>query len=180
MRQRILDGFDDGFVQFGILSLHLDADLLAKLGRQVTHDTRELRPYIADPAASASFITHSCSSVVIRFSRWAVFVKLASSNRLVCRTILVSRKHQFTHARHEFVQQAHIYHELCCRWRRQPPSPALRPSRQPARRDRRSHVAFDREAWEELGGGKATAAVGRDTGGFALTGATLGVASCGP
>ena len=48
MRKRILDGFDDGLVEFGLLAFHLDVYLLAATERDIAHGARELCPDIAD------------------------------------------------------------------------------------------------------------------------------------
>lgn len=48
MRQRILDGFDDGLVEFGLLALHRDAHLFATAQRHVAHRPGKLAPNVAD------------------------------------------------------------------------------------------------------------------------------------
>ena len=48
MGQRVLDGLDDGFVEFGLFAFHLDVDLLAAAEGNVAHGAGELTPNIAN------------------------------------------------------------------------------------------------------------------------------------
>src|SRR5260370_28918006 len=48
MGEWVLDRLDDGFVQFRLFALHLDAHFLAAAERHVTHGSRELAPDVSD------------------------------------------------------------------------------------------------------------------------------------
>jgi hypothetical protein len=69
VHQRIFDGLDDCPVEFCLSSIHLELDLLAE-GNAMSRTTRGSLFHTTPMGCMRVFITPSCNSVVIRFSRW--------------------------------------------------------------------------------------------------------------
>ena len=107
VRQRVLDRLDDRLIEFRLLPLHLDPHFFAAAQRQVAHLRGNLLQMFPIGCMRV-FITPSCSSVVIRFSRWLVASKLASSVVAELQD-LIARQHQFADQVHQPVEQAHFH-----------------------------------------------------------------------
>ena len=77
VRERVLDRLDDRLVEFGLLALHFQAHFLAAGDGQVAHHARKAFQMLPIGCMRV-FMTPSCSSVVIRLSRWVVLRKVVS------------------------------------------------------------------------------------------------------
>ena len=108
MGQGIFDGFDDGPVQFGVLALHLEPDLLAAAESQIPHRAGKFAPDVAD-RLHAGF-----HDFFLQFGGDEIH---ALGNRLKSGVLqavgklqqLVARQHQFAHQIHQPVQQGHAH-----------------------------------------------------------------------
>ena len=106
MRERILDRLDDRLVELGLLALHLDATCLPQVSAR-SRTTRGSFFQTLPIGCMRVFMTPSCSSVVIRFSRCDVAEKLVVVQRRQLQD-LVARQHQLADQVHQLVEQADV------------------------------------------------------------------------
>ena len=70
VHQRVLDGLDDGPVEFRLRAIHLQAGSACRAQTAMSRTTRGSLFHTTPMGCMRVFITPSCNSVVIRFSRW--------------------------------------------------------------------------------------------------------------
>jgi hypothetical protein len=107
MGERILDGFENGFVQLCILALHLHLHPLAARKRQIAHHARKSSPDIFDrlhPRLHHAFLQLG------RDQAQTLRGVQESGILLRCTELqyLVASQNQFAHEVHQFVQLPHI------------------------------------------------------------------------
>src|SRR5208282_332347 len=103
MGERILDGLDDGLVEFGLFALHLDAHFLAATESDVAHGSGKLAPDVSDGlhAGLHDFFLQFGGDEVhpLRDGLEAgIFHRVGDLQELV------TRQHQFADQRHQFVE----------------------------------------------------------------------------
>ena len=105
--QGIADRLDEGLVELGLLTLHLDAHLLAACEREVADDTREFVPDVADglhPGLHDPFLQFGGDQVeALRGAEEAGF--LLAQRKL---QNLIADQHQLADQVHHLVEQIHV------------------------------------------------------------------------
>ena len=105
--ERILDGFDKGFVELCFLAFHLQADLFPTTRRQITHDAREFAPNVSDRLHAGlhdPFLQFGGDQIqpLGRIQKCRV---LLGGGKL---QDLISGQDEFPDQVHQFVEQTHI------------------------------------------------------------------------
>ena len=116
VRQRILDRFQDRFVEFRVGTFHLDNDFLAATLSQIPDNARKFAPGIPDRLHA------SLHDPFLQLGRYQVqALRSRNQSRIRCRLAelqdLISCQDEFTYKIHQAVQQSYIQANGCFRYR---------------------------------------------------------------
>ncbi len=108
VRQRVLDGLEDGLVELGVPALHLDTDLLAQADREVADDAGQLVPDVVDGlhAGLHDPLLQLTGDEVQAVRRTLQLAVLASGGAL---EQLVAGEHELAHQVHQLVEQVDVH-----------------------------------------------------------------------